>query len=366
MPRFRVLTAGDPAPWFRQRSAGNPTYAFDTIAGRYVVLGFLSSSSDPAVQAAIAKILDADVFDDAHASFFGVFVDPKDETRLKERIPGFRLFWDFDGAVSRLYGGAAEDDTRVYRRHWVLLDPTLRVLATVPFGAADDGVETLIALVRKQPPPDRFAGFESIPPVLVLPNVLEPDLCRKLIDVYNADGGEDSGFMREIDGRTVLTHDHAHKRRRDCFISDPALVKTLQDKIRGRIVPEIAKVFQFRVTRMERYLIGCYAADDGGHFRAHRDNTTKGTAHRRFAVTINLNSDFDGGELSFPEYGPRAFKPPVGGAVVFSCSLLHAASRVTRGVRYAFLPFLYDDAAAEIREKNNAFLAEGIGEYRKG
>ena len=79
---------------------------------------------------------------------------------------------------------------------------------------------------------------------------------------------------------------------------------------------------------------------------------------------INLNDDFDGGEVSFPEYGPRSFKPPPGGAVVFSCSLLHAVSRVTRGRRYAFLPFLYDDAAAKIREANNQFLGQGVGNYR--
>jgi hypothetical protein len=50
--------------------------------------------------------------------------------------------------------------------------------------------------------------------------------------------------------------------------------------------------------------------------------------------------------------------------VVFSCSLLHAVSRVTRGRRYAFLPFLYDDAAARIREANNPFLGEGVGAYK--
>jgi predicted 2-oxoglutarate/Fe(II)-dependent dioxygenase YbiX len=38
--------------------------------------------------------------------------------------------------------------------------------------------------------------------------------------------------------------------------------------------------------------------------------------------------------LAFPEYGPRRFKPPVGGAVVFSCSLPHAVARMTRGRRY--------------------------------
>lgn len=84
---------------------------------------------------------------------------------------------------------------------------------------------------------------------------------------------------------------------------------------------------------MERYIVACYAAEDGGHFNAHRDNTTKGTAHRRFAVSISLNSDFEGGEIVFPEYGPKGYKPPPGGAVVFSCSLLHAVTKVTRGRR---------------------------------
>ena len=57
--------------------------------------------------------------------------------------------------------------------------------------------------------------------------------------------------------------------------------------------------------------------------------------------------------MGFPEYGSRSYKAPPGGAVVFSCSLLHAVSQVTEGRRYAFLPFLYDDEAAKVREANN-------------
>ena len=128
--------------------------------------------------------------------------------------------------------------------------------------------------------------------------------------------------------------------------------------------PQILKAHQFKVTRMERYVVSCYSADDEAHFRGHRDNTTKGTAHRKFAVSINLNDDFDGGEVCFPEYGPRSFKAPPGGAVVFSCSLLHAVTKVTRGRRFAFLPFLYDDEAAKIREANNRYLGEGVDEYK--
>ena len=167
--------------------------------------------------------------------------------------------------------------------------------------------------------------------------------------------------MREVGGRTVALHDHGHKRRKDVLVTDAAIVAAAQERFRRRVVPMIQRAHQFKVTRMERYLIGCYAAEDAAHFRAHRDNTTRGTAHRRFAVSVNLNEDFDGGEVSFPEYGPRGFKAPTGAAVVFSCSLLHAVSTVTRGRRFAFLPFLYDDEAARIRQANMKFLDDGSG-----
>lgn len=113
-------------------------------------------------------------------------------------------------------------------------------------------------------------------------------------------------------------------------------------------------------------LVGCYTADDDGRVAAHRDNTTRGIAHRRFAASISLNDDFDGGEVSFPEYAAHGFKPPVGGAVVFSCALMHAVSAESRGGRCAFLSFLYDEFAARIRAANNQFLDPSVGSYKGG
>ena len=138
-------------------------------------------------------------------------------------------------------------------------------------------------------------------------------------------------------------------------------------RIYWRLGPEIEKAFMWKPTRMERYLVARYDSESGGFFRPHRDNTTKGTAHRRFAVTINLNaSEYDGGDLRFPEFGPRTYRAPTGGAVVFACALLHEATAVTRGQRFAFLPFLYDDAAARVREENNRYLDESLQPYRDG
>jgi predicted 2-oxoglutarate/Fe(II)-dependent dioxygenase YbiX len=156
---------------------------------------------------------------------------------------------------------------------------------------------------------------------------------------------------------TVPVLDNAMKRRRDLYL-DEALSEEARVKIVRRLVPMVERAYGWKATRIERYLIACYDGAEGGLFRAHRDNTTAGTAHRKFAVTINLNADYDGGELRFPEFGPRLYKPPTGGATVFGCSLLHEAKPVTRGVRYAFVPFLYDAEGARIRDANRRFLAD--------
>jgi predicted 2-oxoglutarate/Fe(II)-dependent dioxygenase YbiX len=196
--------------------------------------------------------------------------------------------------------------------------------------------------------------------VLTVPYLFEPAFCRRLIDYYNKVGGEESGFMQSLpDGRTVGALDHAHKRRKDATIEDDELRLAMKARIERRLVPEIKKAFQFNATRIERYIVACYDAGEGGYFRAHRDNTTKGTAHRRFAVTINLNADeFEGGELRFPEYDRHSYRAPTGGAVVFSCSLLHEALPVTKGTRYCTLPFLYDEEGAKIREQNLSYFAD--------
>jgi predicted 2-oxoglutarate/Fe(II)-dependent dioxygenase YbiX len=158
--------------------------------------------------------------------------------------------------------------------------------------------------------------------------------------------------MQEIGGRTTAVVSE-FKRRRDVTLRDQALTTLLRTRIATGLVPQIAKAFNYRVTRIERYIVACYDAEEGGWFNAHRDNTTAGTAHRRFACSINLNAgEFDGGDLRFPEFGSRTYRPPTGGAVVFSCSLLHEATPVIRGTRYAFLPFFFDEAGEELRQKN--------------
>lgn len=361
---LRPLRPGDPAPWFHADCTSNPRYAFDTVAGRHVVLCFFGTAGDAAGRA----LLDAwsalrGAFDDEHACFFGVCSDRRDaeEGRLVEQMPGIRHFRDFDGNIARLFG--VTDGARL-ARHTFVLDERLRVLATLPFTGDPAAHVAQVRDILKASIAARALPAAQVPaPVLVLPRVFEPALCRMLMDYYDAGGATDSGFMREVEGKTVGVYDYAHKRRADKEIEDERLRNTCMARIHDRVVPEIHKAFQFHVTRIERHIVACYDGENGGHFRAHRDNTTRGTAHRRFAVSVVLNSgEFEGGRLRFPEFGPQTYAPPPGGAVVFSCSLLHEATPVTRGRRYCYLPFLYDDAAARIRQDNLDALAGTIHE----
>jgi predicted 2-oxoglutarate/Fe(II)-dependent dioxygenase YbiX len=228
-----------------------------------------------------------------------------------------------------------------------------RVLSAFPI----ERTTALFDAIERLPPLDAHAGVELNAPVLIVPRIFEPEICQRLIAVYEAGGGQPSGVMRDVGGRTVGVLDD-FKRRRDFTVEDPALRQELLTRISRRLVPEVAKVFQFRATRIERHIVACYDAAEGGYFRPHRDNETLGTAHRKFACSINLNAEaFEGGDLRFPEFGRRTYRPPTGGAVVFACGLQHEATPVTRGRRYAFLPFLYDEAGQRTRDANLAAQA---------
>lgn len=337
------LALGQNAPWFTARTPSNPEFAFDTTAGRYVLVLFLPDEPEPRLAALRALAANQRLFDEVKACALVVYRDPAMEAGLRD-TRGLRWMLDADGSITRHYGP---------QPHWLLLDPTLRVMATAPVEAA----EAMLARVAALPAPADHAGTPLHAPVLIVPRVLEPELCESLIEMHETDGGAFTGVMRDVDGRTVPVMDDL-KKRRDLWIRDPELQAALRERLERRLYPMILRGLGFTVTEIERYLVSCYDAGDGGVFHPHRDNTTRGTAHRKFACSINLNDGFEGGDLRFLEYGPATYRPPPGGAVVFSCAMMHEARPVTAGRRYAFLPFFYDAAgAATLR----AYQAEVTG-----
>ncbi|WP_207459344.1 2OG-Fe(II) oxygenase [Azospirillum sp. SYSU D00513] len=355
------LGAGEPCPFFRGRTGANDRFNVDTLAGRHLLIAFIPSSEHPlgaAFLAAMASL--ADRFDDTNLTFMCVTLDPSDEGRLKDRVPGIRYMFDGDRNVSRTFGLIrldAASGRNGFRPSLYLVDPRYRITDVIPLGDPAASVALLARLLDSLPP---IAGERpAVPqaPVLTVPGVFEPELCRRLITAFEREGGSASGFMTERDGLTVGVMNSERKRRYDFMVEDEGLRAAIRERLARRLTPELMKAYQFQGTRLERYLVACYDSADRGYFRAHRDNTTKGTAHRQFAVTINLNDGYEGGRLVFPEFGHALHGAPPGAAIVFSCSLLHEARPVTAGKRYAFLTFLYDNAMARLRQENSRFVA---------
>ena len=101
-----------------------------------------------------------------------------------------------------------------------------------------------------------------------------------------------------------------------------------------------------------------YQAERGDYFGPHRDNFTPANAHRRFAMTLNLNTgEYQGGGVRFPEYAPDVCDPEAGGAVIFSCSLLHEAVAVTKGRRFILSGFMWGEQEERQRQQYNARTA---------
>lgn len=340
------LTTGGLLPEWEGASVDGAPLVLHRIAGVPMITLLLGRADAPGAIEAWRALCASPVVRSGRANLFAVVVEGG--AKLKSDLPTVAVALDRDGSLSRACG-ALEPDGKSYRPFMVLTDPMLRVVKPFPMSAGLVARSALEKLVVESEA--RQAG--QFAPVLSVPNVFEPELCRRLIEVYRADGGEESGFMREVDGRTVLMHDPASKRRRDASIEDPELRKLCQHRIHDRLAPMIERAFGWRATRLERYIVARYDSSDQGWFRRHRDNTSSGTAHRKFAVTINLNAEeFEGGELLFPEFGRRTYRAETGGAIAFGCNLLHEARPVTKGERFAFLPFLYDDAGALLRERN--------------
>jgi peroxiredoxin len=359
MPQYPVQI-GDPAPWFSASSGSGPEpVAFDELAGRVILLFFFGAAAQPDVATTLSSLdPSSEIFDGDRFLFLGVSHDPDDFAQ--ERVPnqiGHIYLLDASDDAARRYGVGATS-TSVFRPTAFLLSPALQILDIIPFDKPEDFVRRSASALRALL--TRYPSEQNVP-MIVAPNVFDLGFCRQLIDLYDAAGGRELGAI-EKNGKIVERFDQQLRKRLDYYVADEAVIARCRELISRRLLPLVYRAFQFKVTRIERYLIGCYDATTGGYFRPHRDNTAPIVAHRRFAVSIILNDDFDGGALAFPEFGRKTYRTAPGDAIVFSCALLHEVTTVTRGRRYAFISFLYDEASQRMREefmRSTAGAAQG-------
>lgn len=336
-----AIAPGDRAPNFVLPDADGAFRMFyERAKGRPIVLLFFPGGrKGRAWREARAFARAADAFAAAGLDVFAVsLAEPKANAALG--LP-FLVWSDPKRAITRGYltgaGLPFDPGNPADAAVAFALDANQRVLAVL---SGDDLAARALRLYEARPDWGPRRKAETGAPVLLIPEVLDRAACRALIALWETGVREEGTVISMIEGRHVDRVHHSVKKRLDHRIMDPGINRALQRTIGRRIAPELEKAFCYEGFYFDRFYVVCYDSARGDYFRPHRDNLTPSTADRRFAITLNLNEDYEGGGLAFPEYGPEAYAIGAGGAIVFSCSLIHEALPVTRGRRFALLNFL--------------------------
>ncbi|WP_417829309.1 2OG-Fe(II) oxygenase family protein [Thalassospira sp.] len=306
------------------------------IAGNTLALWLFDEKPGKADWQKIDQVRDATA--DAEVLNFIVIGGQKSPNKSGKASNKATELYDANNNLRKLFGCAGANV--------ILIDPNYRLSAIISVTTPEELIarcQTIAAQTAPEP-----ASYQA--PVLVMKDILDPELCRDLLNYWEAGEKKANGVSHNDRSNSIAKADI--KKRNDVVLLDEALFNRVKSRIVARLAPELMKVFHFKTASMEALRIGCYDAAEQGHFDRHRDNRTAFTAHRRFAVSLNLNPiDYEGGQVRFPEYGRTLYAPPPGGALVFSCSLLHEALPVTKGRRFAIFTFLTDEAGALAERK---------------
>lgn len=332
IPAKQGLGRGERAPDFvLPVQDGTPTRFYAVAGGKPTVLFFCAADAVPHLQQFDEALNGGDV------EVPVVAIKDEGGPAQAESVD-FPMFTDVGGKVRAGYRLGTADATT-----GLVLDANLRVLEAFALDDPESDAAEVDALLEASLPEIEPRKIVTQAPVVLISKVLDAGMCEHLIGVWEAGGSEETGVEESHGAQRQDSLNPDRKRRRDHIVRDEDLLKRITTAVGRRVMPEVRKAFVYRATRFEGFKIACYEAATGGFFDAHRDNLSPSTAHRRFALTLNLNDDYEGGYLRFPEYGPHLYRPAAGEALVFSCSHLHEVTKVTRGRRFALLSFLFGE-----------------------
>ncbi len=330
---------GDPVPNFALPDASGTLCVVRTpeVAGHMAAILFVGDVHSPAGASELAACAElAPAFAEAGTKLLAVTPADPTSDALPQSPGTLRVRGDMEGKALAEFGIDKASDRNLPAGFVVNRNSV--VVAVVSSGDVPLAVQALEEIRRPEHHPVGEA-LSRVAPVLEIPGVFEPEFCAELIDLWASDNKE-TGTDNIVD---APASSEIFKIRRDHLVRDAETMRRIQRRLALRIVPEIEKVFFFKVTRQEAVRIGRYDSARQAYFKPHRDNIPPNT-YRRFALTLNLNEDFVGGELRFPEYGPHTYRSATGGAIVFPCSLIHEALPVTEGDRFAVISFFFGEA----------------------
>jgi len=275
------------------------------------------------------------------APMAGISAMPRDIGEMKA---GAMRLVDNSGDSFALVGGMNDAPTLL------VVGANLHVIDRIDGTPAPAPFEDLLSRIERRANDPRLNTPAIHPPILAVPDVFSPADNAHLMSIFHTRGqefvepGHSALGNRKTDCKMRIP-DLGRQDRIDHWVVETDTQAFITSRLRARLFPEIQKAFNYPITRHERYRIARYEGERGGERMGHRDNVEPSVAHRRFAVTINLNAeDYEGAELRFPEFSDQLYKPASGTAIVFSCSLLHEVVDMRAGSRFAMLAFLFGDS----------------------
>lgn len=340
------MTRGDRIPDFRRiNHAGEPCMLYDLQAGQPFAL-FVFDNPDAADTRATLTVLGSNNSNWNPITRVALVRGTPTQCSglVNNTSSGLTVLAD-DGAVAAHLLGDKPTGQRLITAF--VLDPNLRIIERIEHLGNENLAEFLerVTAVYARESPRTPQILHQLAPVLFIPRVLDPKFCKELIAYFEQVGGQPSGVAVIEGDKALWRSDPSVKMRRDVYIKEGVWLERVKEVLVRRVLAEIKRCFNYQVTQHEVFKLVCYDAETGGYFRPHRDNESRDTQHRRFAMTLNLNTgDYTGGQLRFPEFGTDLYAPEQGDAVIFSSSLLHEVMPVTAGKRYVLVGFFFSDA----------------------
>lgn len=199
----------------------------------------------------------------------------------------------------------------------VVVDGTLTVQEVL---YADEAVLAMVHLMT-----DVLSGFNIAgqAPVLRIPMVFEPMLCRNLVEWIQREKKNPDPTKPAID-----------------LEIQKILQLAMDAHIGTRVVPRLRNAFRYQPRFREPPRLW-----------NHQDlplnqliRTNQEASYREFALMIALNPEsVEGGEIEFMEYHGAKYALQTGEAIVFSTQLMQQFLPVTKGDRYWYATFFYTE-----------------------
>jgi len=165
-------------------------------------------------------------------------------------------------------------------------------------------------------------------------------ICNKIISYYDQeliDAKITAGLNKEI---------------RNCLRKEILIPKTFGETILSNYIK--SKVFELAKSYEDRHAHVCFqkisqleilkyeANDYDAGYKFHVDFGTTCTK-RLLSISINLNSDFEGGEFVFDLSNQfKQFPQNIGDAIIFPSNFMfpHQVNKITKGVRYSLIAWV--------------------------